>query len=233
MQLTDAEYRSIIDYLEKYTTYDIGEIVQKQDATLWNMKKRIEEAMSRYPKEIYEFYQKNPHHQPRHTLEELKQMKYNELSAIRKSLKIRKGKKVTSSTPALETAKQAREAVKGQTTSETVANAIKSNHKSEVYQERDLEFITWNEAVAMYGEDVTEDYLEARGYKLYESHSYKDDEEDRRYEMIETILSAGITVYGTPLTALQLFKLETDELNYLCNVLGKIEETLTNHGPKK
>ncbi len=235
MKLTDAEYRKIIDYLTEYTTYDVGNLVQTQDNALWNMKRRIEEAMSRYPNEIFEYYQKNPQHQPRYTKDELKKMKYNQLVEIRKTLKIRKGKKVKSQVSAPDTAKQAREAIKGQTTSQTVVNVMRSNRDAEVYQERELEFVTWKEAVEMYGEDVTEEYLEARGYKLYESYSSKekDSEEERRYEMIETILSANITVQGIPLTALQLLKLETDELNYICNIVGKIEETLTIKGPKK
>ena len=40
MKLSDAEYRNIIDYLEQHTTYDIGLLAAKDDAQLYNMKKR-------------------------------------------------------------------------------------------------------------------------------------------------------------------------------------------------
>ena len=226
MVLSDYEYRNIIDYLEANTTYDVGELVAKTDGQLYNMKKRIEAAMHNYPKEIFAFYQANPTYTPRYTLEELKKMKYNQLSEIRQSLKIRKSNKVKSSIPAPDTATQAKEAIKEKTTSEVVKDIVKSNQEHIEYEQEEYHFITRTEAVAMYGEDISDEYLESRGFKLYEpiGRTYNDDTE--RYSLIDAINQLELSLKGIQLTTQDLLALELDELHYLYHIGSKLEEEL-------
>lgn len=226
MVLSDYEYRNIIDYLEANTTYDIGELVAKTDGQLYNMKKRIEAAMHNYPKEIFAYYQTHPAHTPQYTLEQLKKMKYNQLSEIRQSLKIRKSNKVKSSTPAPDTAAQAREAIKEKTTSEVVKDIVKSNQEHVEIEQDEYHFITRSEAVAMYGEDISDEYLAARGFKLYEPIGRTYDGDVERYSLIDAINQLEISLKGIQLTTQDLLTLETEELHYLYHIGCKLEEEL-------
>lgn len=227
MLLKDNEYKNIIDYLEANTTYDIGELVAKSDGQLYNMKKRIEAAMYNYPLEILAYYQAHPTHSPRYTLEQLKNMKYNQLSEIRQSLKIRKSNKVKSSIPAEGVAAKARETIKEEPTSEVVKDIVRSNQEQiEIEPEEEYQFITKVEAVAMYGDDISDEFLEARGLKLYEpiGRTYNDDVE--RYSLIDAINQLEISLKGIHLTTQDLLSLETDELHYLYHVGCKLVEEL-------
>ena len=227
MKLSDAEYRNIIDYLEKHTTYDIGLLAAKDDAQLYNMKKRIEECMEKYPKEIAAYYNSHPEAKPRYSLEELKKMTYNELGKIRKSLKIRASKKkVTSSEPAGNVADKARQTIQDTPTNQVVATIIESNNEHE--EEKDYEFITYKEAIQMYGPDITVEYLESRGYKLYdEPENMRDYEVDKIY-LIDAIEQLGITIKGMTLTTEYLLSLNISELETLYNIASTIAEELEN-----
>lgn len=229
MVLSDIEYRNIIDYLAANTTYDIGELVAKKDGQLYSMKKNIEAAMHNYPKEIYAYYQAHPEHTPRYTLQELKKMKYNELSEIRQSLKIRKSKKVKSSVPAPETAQKARQKIQEQTPTEVVKNIIMSNQEEQSKERDDYQFITREEAIAMYGNDITDEYLEANGFKLYEpiGRDYSDNVE--KYALIDVILELEITIKGQKPTREQLLNLDLEDLHYLYHIGCKLSEGLTNN----
>lgn len=224
MTLSDYEYRKIIDYLEEHTTYDIGDLVTKSDHQLYAMKKRISEAMITYPREIYNYYMSHPTYTPRYTLEQLRQMKYNELSEIRQTLKIRKPSKVKSATPSIDTAAKAKETIKSQTTTETVKNIITSNFAQDEKEHDELSFITRAEAIAMYGEDISDEYLEARGFKLYEPFTQPESDAEERYILIDEIGELDISLKGVKLTPADLIKFETEELHYLYHLGCRIEE---------
>lgn len=226
MKLSDAEYRNIIDYLEMHTTYDIGLLAAKDDAQLYNMKKRIEECMHKYPKEIADYYRAHPEVTPRYSLEELKKMKYNELGKIRKSLKIRGSKKkVTKTEPAGHVADRARQTIQDTPTNQVVANIIESNNE---HEERDFEFITYKEAIQMYGPDISVEYLEREGFKLYdESDQVRDYDVDKIY-LIDAIEQLGISIKGMTLTTEYLLTLNIQELETLYTMASTIAEELEN-----
>lgn len=228
MFLTDNEYRNIIDYLEANTTYDVGDLVAKTDGQLYNMKKRIEAAMFNYPLEILAYYKAHPTYSPRYTLAELNSMKYNQLSEIRQSLKIRKSNKVRSTTPAETTATTAREIIKATPTAEVVKDIIKSNQEQIEIEPEEYQFITKAEAIAMYGEDINDDFLESRGFKLYEPIGRTYDDDVERYSLIDAINQLEISLKGIQLTTQDLLSLETDELHYLYHVGCKLEEELND-----
>ncbi|MGN1371467.1 MAG: hypothetical protein ACI4XM_04265 [Candidatus Coprovivens sp.] len=227
MTLSDKEYRNIIDFLEANTTYDIGELVTRTDGQLYNMKKRIEEAIIKYPEEIYKFYEEHPDYHPRHTLEELKKMKYNELANIRKSLKIRKRKKVKKVEEAPSTVTKARQALKQQSTIETIKNIVASNVESEEKEQDEYQFLTRAEATAMYGEDITDEYLEERGFKLYEPIGRIYNENEERYLLISSLEGIELSLNGTPITNNELLTLDIDELHYLYQIATKLEEKIS------
>lgn len=226
MKLSDAEYRNIIDYLEMHTTYDIGLLAAKDDAQLYNMKKRIEECMHKYPKEIADYYRAHPEVTPRYSLEELKKMKYNELGKIRKSLKIRGSKKkVTKAEPAGPVADRARQTIQDTPTNQVVANIIESNNE---HEERDFEFITYKEAIQMYGPDISVEYLERKGFKLYdESDQVRDYDVDKIY-LIDAIEQLGISIKGMAITTEYLLTLSIQELETLYTMASTIAEELEN-----
>lgn len=226
MKLSDAEYRNIIDYLEMHTTYDIGLLAAKDDAQLYNMKKRIEECMHKYPKEIADYYRAHPEVTPRYSLEELKKMKYNELGKIRKSLKIRGSKKkVTKTEPAGHVADRARQTIQDTPTNQVVANIIESNNE---HEERDYEFITYKEAIQMYGPDISVEYLERKGFKLYdESDQVRDYDVDKIY-LIDAIEQLGISIKGMAITTEYLLTLSIQELETLYTMASTIAEELEN-----
>ena len=226
MNLSDAEYRNIIDYLEMHTTYDIGLLAAKDDAQLYNMKKRIEECMHKYPKEIADYYRAHPEVTPRYSLEELKKMKYNELGKIRKSLKIRGSKKkVTKTEPAGPVADRARQTIQDTPTNQVVANIIESNNE---HEERDFEFITYKEAIQMYGPDISVEYLERKGFKLYdESDQVRDYDIDKIY-LIDAIEQLGISIKGMTLTTEYLLTLSIQELETLYTMASTIAEEVEN-----
>jgi hypothetical protein len=223
MTLSDYEYRNVIDYIKKHTTYNISDIIKKTDEQLYRMKQNIENAMATYPKEIFDYYQAHPEHTPRYSLEELKIMKYNQLSKLRQELKIRKGKKVTSTEPAPQTADKARQTIKQQTPNEVAKNVVLSNQIAE--NSHDYQFITREEAFAMYGEDITDEYLEEKGFKLYEPLKNQEyDPEQERYDLIDLIIDSEITIKGEPISIETLCLLSLDDLrkiNEITQVLSK------------
>lgn len=228
MKLSDYEYRNIIDYLKAYTTYDLSELIKKPDDQLYKIKKNIETAMATYPYEIFEYYKNHPEHTPRYSLEELKRMKYNQLSELRKALKIRKGKKVKTQEEAPTVATKARKAIKDKSTNEVVRDVIVSNQQLELDLSTDYQFITLEEAYAMYGTDITDEYLAEKGYKLYEPlKREEEDPEKERFDLIDSILANEIVINGTLLTAETLILLSLEDLqkiNEITKIISKREE---------
>lgn len=225
MAMSQREYSNIINYLLDNTTYRLENLTSYTDGQLYNMKKRIEAAMHSYPKEIFDYYKANPLTQPRYTYDELTHMKYNQLSEIRKSLNIKKtGKKVTSSIEAPDVAEKGRQQIDKMPTSQVAATII-TNQEREI---DDYQFITYKEAVEIYGPDISEEYLEKRGFKLYDSLAYNSQfqKEDSKYFMIDTLLSLDLSIKGESLTAEDLLDLDLEKLEFLYSLAVSLNEKL-------
>ena len=85
----------------------------------------------------------------------------------------------------------------------------------------------------MYGEDISDEFLERQGYKLYEpiGRSYSDTTE--RDELIAALLDEDITINGELVDLDKLLKLDLEDLHYLYYVSTKIKDDLEKRGPSK
>ncbi len=168
MYLSDREKANIIEWFLNNTYYTREYITSiKNHAQLFSMYKRTQERMSSYPKEIIAYYNNHPEIYVRPTDEEIRAMKYEELSRLRKELGIRKqtAKKVTKTTEARTTADKARAVLKEQSTTKVAAQVIITNMAHEQEHDYDHEqFLTPEEISMMYpGEELTADELADRG----------------------------------------------------------------------
>lgn len=168
MYLSEVERANIIDYFLAHTFYTREYLTGiKNHAQLFSMYKRTQTRMYEYPKEIIAYYNAHPEIYVRPTDEEIRKMKYEELSRLRKELGIRKKttKKVTKTTEAKSTADKAREVLKQESTSKVAAQVIMSNiaYEQEIEHEHE-QFLTPDEIAMMYpGEELTPDELAERG----------------------------------------------------------------------
>lgn len=168
MYLNERERSNIIAYFLAHTYYDEAYLRGiKNHAQLFSMYKRTQERMALYPKEIIDHYNKHPEIYVRPTDEEIRKMKYEELSNLRKELGIKKktAKKVKKTTEAKTTADKARQALKEQSTAKVAAQVIITNMAIEEEHDYDHEqFLTLDEISMMYpGEEYTADELAERG----------------------------------------------------------------------
>lgn len=168
MYLSATEKENIIQYFLKHTYYE-EEYLRgiKNHAQLFSMYKRTQERMELYPKEIIKYYKEHPEIYVRPSDDVIRQMKYEELSRLRKELGIKKksAKKVTKTVESKTTADKAREVLKQQPTAALAATVIISNMAHE--EEHDYEheqFLTPEEIAMMYpGEELNADELAERG----------------------------------------------------------------------
>ncbi len=113
--------------------------------------------------QVISFFREHPEITNCPSEEEIFSLSMIELEKIRKKYKITANtQKVINIEPALELARKAREAIKHTDTTQLAAGIIVNACQD------DYQFIYLNEAKEMYGEDVTDEYLESLGYKLYE-----------------------------------------------------------------
>lgn len=171
MYLSEQERANIIDYFLNHTFYSREYLTGiKNHAQLFSMYKRTKERMYEYPKEIIAFYKEHPEIYVRPTDDEIRKMKYEQLSDLRKELGIRKktSKKVTKTVEDKSTAEAAREALKQQPTSKIAAQVIINNMKYEEEHEYDHEqFLTPKEIEMMFpGEELSVDELADRGIRV-------------------------------------------------------------------
>lgn len=152
MYMSEKERYKIIEYF-KANTYYSDEYLNgiTNHAQLFSMYKRTQERMSSYPKEIIDYYKKHPEIYVRPTDQEIWNMKYEELSRLRKELGLQKkrGKKVIKSTEATKTAEKARSVLKEQTTAKVAAQVIISNMNHEKEHDYDREQFLSPEEIAM------------------------------------------------------------------------------------
>jgi hypothetical protein len=167
MYLSEQERTNIIEYFLTHTNYSREYITGiKNHAQLFSMYKRTKERMYEYPKEIIAYYKNHPEIYVRPSDEEIRKMKYEELSQLRKELGIskRSSKKVTSTIEAKSTADKAREVLRQESTTKVAAQIIISNMTYE--REHDFEheeFLTPDEIATMFPEeDYTPDELADR-----------------------------------------------------------------------
>ena len=214
MELTEQERLYFINFLLKYTSYPkktIYEIAQN-DYKLFNMTQRINDCLDRYPKEIIKYLEEHPEVQERYTLEELRNMTYNDLVDIRKRFKIRKkSKKIVKATIAPEVAKKARE-------------AIKENHALEktivlsaLSEPEDIEFLTPEEIEMMYpGSGLySDEELHSLGVARENSHDHREVDPNAYYIKIATIVDSGLMVDGKTPTLQECYDMPVAEVERL------------------
>lgn len=226
-----SDRRENIKYILSVTTYEETIFEDKSNIQIRQMRLDIESKMQRYPKEIADYLRRNPNAKPFYTYEELKQMTYNELWQIRKLFGIKSPKKVKSSEQAPKIAQKAKEVIQKTPTNALAATIITDSIEHDEIE--DYQFITLAEAEAMYGEDLTDEYLESRGFKLYEPISRTYSEATQKQSLIAAILESGLKTKGKPLTPEKLRTLDIRELHYLLYTSSKISEDLDSKGLRK
>lgn len=167
MYMSEKERASIIDYFLANTNYSEEFLLGiTNHAQLFSMYKRTQERMDSYPKEIIAYYNEHPEIYVRPTEEEIRAMKYEELSSLRKELgiKAKRGKKVSKTVEAKDTAEKARHSLKDKPVTKVAAEVILGNmsHSEPDYTQE--QFLTPEEIEMMYPEsDYSPDELAARG----------------------------------------------------------------------
>ncbi len=207
----------MIDYILRVTDYTMSDIDRsaKNFGQLCQMYRRISKCMSEYPEEIYNYYIIN-NIPPEYTLEELYEMKYQELSDIRKDLGIvKKGKKVTAVEPAEGLAENAQM---------TIADLLIDIEKQpkppiEPEYEPQEQFLTQSEIESMYGPDYSNHELVKMGIhpEGYEPDAEKQKEEEI-YLMIGTIVDLHVTIAGHELTYEECYKMQEYQIKALYDI---------------
>ncbi len=214
MELSSTERSNCLYFLKTYTTYSNRVIydMAKDDGKLMNVTSRIRECMERYPKDIMEYLNAHPECPTRYTYEQLKQMKYNELAAIRKSFKIRKSaKKVVK--------------VEQPTTELTKARASLHSNPSiektiicDVLTDPDeLQFLTPEEIEMMYPGSglLTNEELNRMGIARENASEYQEIDEDEYYIKIATIVDSGLVIDDKPITIVDCYNMSVEQVEKL------------------
>lgn len=126
---------------------------------LYKIAHRISRCMATYPEEIYGYLKSHPEKE-QCDLQELKNMRYKELSELRQSLGIRKkrskkAKKVTRVEPVEQTTlEQAKQSLLTESVATTAKKICLSNLQDDIEEEMEETFLSADEIETMYGEDL-------------------------------------------------------------------------------
>lgn len=217
MNLPLTNRRNCIEFLRGMTSYDLGrkkdpedkktlDVAVMPDNQLIAVTRRIKCDIKKYLEQILE-YEKELGITPGHTREELLELNYNDLKAIRNPLKSKlvKRSKVTKVQPA------------PLSTVEEGLNAIK-NDETDYFDSSDITFITPIEAYEMFGpefENYSEDELFNLGYKLEEGpYPHIDPDEPYKNEIKRAIIKYLLEVTDR-YTAAELKKKNLEQLRFL------------------
>lgn len=230
MYLSSYEKQKIIQYLERYTDYDVAFLLDgKSDMQIQAMYRRIKDAMSKYPKEIFDYLSTHPLVEPRYTLEELVEMTYNELSELRANygLKGRKKKVVKTEVASEKLVNRAKMVVQNTEAKGLIRDVLLNNACSrDEEQERDFEILSEEEIRMMYGEDLSRDELFGMGIILdtvpRESYS---DADAKRERLIDAILDEGVSIGKKKLTLDELFMMSEEDLVCLHEIVQTIKSS--------
>ena len=130
MYMSDVERENIVEYLKVNTNYSEEFLLGiTNPAQLFSLYKKTIERMTLYIKEIIAYYNNHPELYVRPSDEEIRDMKYEELSRLRKELGIsaKRGTKVTKTVEATPTTDQARKIIIDQPITKIAAKAIIGN----------------------------------------------------------------------------------------------------------
>lgn len=227
----EIQLRPTKDELEKMGFIRIRELRKKLGIPdILKKENRYKKHLS----EVISYFREHPEITNHPSEEEIFELSEIELERLRKKFKITsKTQKVINIEPAIEAAQKAREIIKGTETAKLAADIIIQAETAEEYERDDYQFITLHEAQLMYGEEISDEFLESQGYKLYEpiGRSYSDTTE--RDELIAALLDIEITIEGKALDFDTLLKLDLEDLHYLYYISSRISETLEQKGPSK
>lgn len=226
MYLSGREKREMLNFIGKNTTYDMDLfIVGKSDAQISAIYKRIKEAMNTYPRDIYAYLQDHLEVSPRYTLDQLLNMKYNELSEIRKNFGIKKkGKKVVKQEQApLKTTNDARSSLHGQGVRDIALSVMRGNEERQIEHE---EILTEEEILSMYGETMPAEQLAKLGIVLDKiPYEVAMDEETKKIQLINDILEEELVVSGKTLSFSELLMLSEEEIFSLYAIVQSIKKS--------
>ncbi len=216
---TKKEIEEFKEFLSLNTTYDVNLLFStKSIYQIASMCKNIKAAMKKYPQEIIEYL--NLHPEVSLSLEDsdIYTMTYNELVNLRKKLGIKSSrKKVIKSEPAGIASQLSIDFVESQKTSQLCVSIIQND------EEKDLQILSDDEIKEMYSdEELTPEDLAKRGIvsdTIKYQEPIKDDREEERFIMIDTILESKISIGGKEVTFDFLCSLGEDELKNLQNVI--------------
>lgn len=231
MYLSSHEKREMINFIAQNTTYDMNLFMSgKTDAQINAIYKRIKEAIETYPKEIYEYLQAHKEATPRYTLEQLLNMKYNELSEIRRNLKIKKkGKKVVKQEQVpLKTVESAHGILDSASVKDVALSVIRSNALASRQIEHE-EILTEEEIIEMYGESMSAEQLAKLGIILDKVPFDSEVEiEEKKYQVINDLLEADIVISGKTLSFSELLMLSEEEIYSLHEIVQTIKKSRTD-----
>ena len=167
MYLGKNERANIYEFFKKNTYYS-EEFIKgiTNHAQLFCMYNRTKDRIVMYADEIINYYQEHPEIVEKPTNEQIRAMKYEDLSQLRKELGIKKQrKKVVKSIEDKGTADKARKNIRKQTTTKIAAQAIVNSIAEEIEYDDDYEqFLTSEELSMMYpDEDFSTDELAKLG----------------------------------------------------------------------
>lgn len=207
----------MIDYLLRVTDYTITDINKsaRNYGQLCQMYRRISKCMSEYPNEIYNYYLSH-NVPPEYTLEELYEMKYQELSDIRKKLGLaKKGKKVMNVEPVKKLAESTQMTIADLL--ENIEEPEKPDAQSE-YEPQE-QFLTPAEIECMYGSDYSNHELIKMGIRPEGYHpDAEKQKEEEIYLMIGTIVDLHITIAGHELTYEDCYKMDEYKIKVLYEI---------------
>lgn len=247
-KINDAEkYRKdVIEFYEKHPEIQFrpnrAELNSMGFLQIRDLRKKlgipeIKKKEARYKKhlsEVISYFRAHPEIQNHPTEFEIIELSPIELEKLRSRFKITsKTQKVVNIEQALEAAQKARELLREKETAQLAADIIVNSAEEFEYERDDYQFITLQEAHLMYGDEISDEFLESQGYKLYEPIGRNYSETTERDELIGALISSEITINNKPVDYETLLKLDLEELHYLYYVSTKITDDLEKKGPSK
>lgn len=222
MAFNGEERKFLIKKLMAITTYTKENIewFAKTDSQLYQIYVRIKQCVETYPREIAEFLQKYPNKDFNYTLDELSKMKYNELSAIRRKLHIRrKAQHVNANNYDLQKENQAQTVKQSHATFEEKFNEILGDDKEPL-------ILNAFELMVMYPEEaesLNDEELLRMGIVHEEPCNMPRGKETLDpYIMAATIDEAGILVRGKKITFEDCLNMSLEEVKTLYHIAQNI-----------
>lgn len=212
----------IKNFFREKTTYDVRALLSsKTEAQIFSMYERIKDCLKTYPREIFNYINEHRELNIFYTEEELRSMTYNELVNLKKALGIKR-KKVTKVESVKDEAQMALSILKSATTRDIAARIILTSSEEEE-NEHDLEYIPLDSLPEEF-KNMTFQELANHGF-VTDPRIEEPNKEDR-YDMIDDIENADVTISGINLNFDTLLNFGPEELNSLHKAIKICQKTI-------